>query len=143
MKVYYSNKKLWQTYASILIAAAVLCLTLILFFNRSFVVILIFVLAAAALSYLAFALMAQHQKAYLEIDKSGIRINDFWKNTSSLKTYAGIKSLAKRSSSIVITFEDGSADSKINLQYVNAEDAKRIINYLRYIPSIKKKHFFS
>lgn len=142
MRIYFSNKDLWETISKILISAAVLFLFSALFFHSNIFLVILFVMSSFLLTFGTFRIVKQSQKLYIEIKKNMIIVNDFWKEDKKTVIFADIKSLTKNGSNIIVSTENDS-DIFIKLEYLNAEDSKKLINLLKYQPAIKKKNFFA
>ncbi len=141
VRIYFSNRKLWETIYKIFISLSLLLLILILLLYKNSVFVIILIIGAVSSAGLAFLISKQDQKLYVNVGKKKITVSEFWGEKQKIVEFSSISSLTKSGSNIMISVEGG-PDTLIKLEYMNAEDSKKLISLLKFHPAIKKKNFF-
>lgn len=141
MKIFFSNKNLWNTYFKISIFVSVFLLLLLFLVYHSFILVILILLCAGTALYAGYQVSLFYKKIYLEIDHNELLIySPIQKNLLSLRLKQ-VKNLRKSGQNIIFV-TDEQAIFKIKLIYMNGTDTKRLINFLKYHPAIKNKKFF-
>ncbi len=141
MRLHFSNKNLWNRYFKILIIISIsLFLFMFLLYKIILLLVLLFVLIFLS-TYLAFNIKKTYKKVYLQMENNMITIYNPFKSEDESLDLNKVTSFIINGSSIVFICEDKDK-YKIDLKYLNADDTKRLIKYLKYHPAIKNKKFF-
>ncbi|MCK8061169.1 MULTISPECIES: hypothetical protein [unclassified Fusibacter] len=134
----FSNRNLWQIICIELVIASLIALfSSIILIRIPFMALLFFVLGVTSIVY-AVKFYDKHTKEYLKIDEQSISLHGLVSQKTIDVPITTIKKLIHQGN--MITIYDSSAQIfKIHLNYMDAEDIKKLLMYLKYTPNISVK----
>ncbi len=140
MKINYSNRTLWKGISIQLVVLIVVFLVVALITLGHIIFSIVSLIIVSLCFYLLYILYSIHEKLYLDISVSEVKVYDLKGNAKHDIVFSDVKQMIQVGSNIFFIM-NGGEKIKISLNVMNFTDVKQLLSYLKFDPKIEHKTF--